>query len=219
MGPFSSFFNGKNQIDEKLKSINILRVTMRQNEASVQTSNLIAELMDKPSLLNGMEDMDELGNFLTHQLNNFQRNDEIQFIIEIAFFASTKAINKHMHLNNIYDRLVVLYNAEDFLIDTIKEANNLQYQPLNRMNSMHNIKYRAEDMLLKMRYHDLFQENKFYRNGANDSSFNGQEFIEINDMIANGRFESNSKEEFAQLGKILIDNCYKYIAGKYSLNA
>jgi hypothetical protein len=218
MGIFSNFFNEKNQIDEKLENINILRLTMRQNEALIQTRNLIAELMRKPSLLNGMKEIGEFGNFLTHQLNNFQQNDEIQFIVEIAFFASTKAINKEMHPNNIYDRLIIMYNAEDFLIDTVKQANDLQYNPLSRMGSMYNIKYMAEDMLLKMRYHDLLQENKFYRNGANDSSFNGQEFIEISDMIINGRFESKSKDEIAQKGKVFIEKCYEYVARKYSLN-
>ena len=85
------------------------------------------------------------------------------------------------------------------------------------MGSMHNIKYMAEDILLKMRYHDLFHENQFYRNGSNDSSFNGQEFIEISDMILNGSFESRNKAEIVKKGKKHIDKCYNYIAGKYLL--
>ena len=111
-----------------------------------------------------------------------------------------------------------MYNAEDFFIDTVKEANNLQYNPLNRMGSINNIKYMAEDILLKMRYHDLFHENKFYRNGSNDSSFNGQEFIEITDMIKSGRFESVSQDEITNKGKESINKCYNYIAGKYTLD-
>lgn len=217
MGLLSNLFNGKNQIDEQLESINILRMTMRQNEALIQTRNLINELMQKPSLLNGMNNIGEFGNFLTHQLNNFQRTDEIQFIVELAFFASTKAINKQINPANLFDRLIVMYNAEDFFIDTVKEANNLLYNPLKRIGSMHNIKYMAEDLLLKMRYHDLFHENKFYRNGSNNSSFNGQEFIEITDMIKNGRFESVSQDEIANKGKESINKCYNYIAEKYSL--
>lgn len=218
MGTFSNFFSGKNQIDEKLENINILRTTMRQNEAAIQTRNFVAELMQKPSLLNGMNEIGELGNFFTNQLNSFQRNDEVQFIVEIAFFASTKAIKRQIHPNYLYDRLIILYNAEDFIIDTVKEANDLEYNPLSRMGSMHNIKYMAEDMLLKMRYCDLFNENKFYKNGSNDSSFNGQEFIEISEMITTGRFESTNKEEIANKGKEHIDKCYNYIAEKYSLN-
>ena len=217
MGIFSNLFGGKNPIDEKFENINVLRTTMRQNEAVIQTRNLISELMQKPSLLNGMKEIGEFGNFLTHQLNNFQRTDEIQFIVEIAFYASSKAINSEMHPNNLYDRLIVMYNAEDFLIDTVKEAHNFQYNPLSRMGSMHNIKYMAEDILLKMRYHDLFHENQFYRNGSNDSSFNGQEFIEISDMILNGSFESRNKAEIVKKGKEHIDKCYNYIAGKYLL--
>ena len=215
---FSNLFSGKNQIDKKLDTINILRTTMRQNEAFVQTRNLVSELMQKPSLLNGMNKIGELGNFLTNQLNSFQRNDEIQFIVEIAFFASTKAIKKQMHPNYLYDRLIILYNAEDFILDTVIASNNLEYNPLSRMGSMHNIKYMAKDILLKMRYFDLFHENKFYKNESNDSSFNGQEFLEISEMITTGRFESNNKDEIANKGKEFIDKCYNYIAEKYSIN-
>jgi hypothetical protein len=218
MALFSNLFNRKSQIDEKFENINLLIVTMRQNEALIQTRNLISELIQKPSLLNGMNNIGEFGNFLTHQLNNFQRTDEIQFIVELAFYASTKALNKQINPANLYDRLIIMYNAEDFFIDTIKEANNLQYNPLNRMGSMNNIKYMAEDILLKMRYHDLFHENKFYRNGSNDSSFNGPEFIEITNMIKSGRFESVSQDEIANKGKESIDKCYNCIAGKYSLD-
>ncbi len=217
MALFSNLFNRKNQIDEKLENINRLRVTMRQNEALIQTRNLISELKQKSSLLNGMNNIGEFGNFLTHQLDNFQGTDEIQFIVELAFYASTKALNKQINPANFYDRLIVMYNAEDFFIDTVKDANNFQYNSLNRMSSMHNIKYMAEDILIKMRYHDLFQENKFYRNSSNDSSFNGQEFIKITDMIESGRFESKSQDEIANKGKESIKKCYNYIAEKYSL--
>ncbi len=218
MALFNNLFNRKNQIDEKFENINLLRVTMRQNEALIQTRNLISELMQKPSLLNGMNNIGEFGNFLTHQLNNFQKTDEIQFIVELAFYSSTKALNKQNNPANLYDRIILMYNAEDFFIDTVKEANNLQYNPLNRMGSINNIKYMAEDILLKMRYHDLFHENKFYRNGSNDSSFNGQEFIEITDMIKSGRFESVSQDEITNKGKESINKCYNYIAGKYTLD-
>jgi hypothetical protein len=42
---FSFLFNRKNQIDEKLEKINLLRVSMQQNEAVIQTRNLISELI------------------------------------------------------------------------------------------------------------------------------------------------------------------------------
>lgn len=218
MGIFGNLFSGKNQIDEKLESINILMTTMRQNEALIQTKKLISELMQKPSMLNGMTKIGELGNFLTHQLNNFQRTEEIQFIVELAFFASSKAIKNQTNPNNFYDRLIIMYNAEDFFIDTVKEANNLQYNPLSRMGSINNIKYMAEDMLLKMKYHDLFHENKFYRNGSNDASFNGKEFIEITNMIKSGSFESDSQDVIINKGQELINKCYHYIADKHSFN-
>lgn len=220
MGIFNKIFNRKNQIDEKLEYINLLRVTMRQNEALLHTRNLINDLMQKPSLLNGMNNIGEFGNFITHQLNSFQRTNEIQFMVELAFYSSTKELNKQINPDNLYDRLIVMYNAEDFFIDTIKESNNLQYNPVNisRNNSMHHIKWQADDILLKMRYHDLFNENKFYRNGSNDSSFNDQEFIEITNMIKSGRFDSVSQEVFVNKGKESINKCYNYIAEKYSLH-
>ncbi|HCN84282.1 MAG TPA: hypothetical protein DIT07_11790 [Sphingobacteriaceae bacterium] len=217
MGLFNNLFKGKNQIDEQLERINILRVTMRQNEALNQTRSLINELMGKPSLINGMNNTGDLGNFLTHQLNNFQRTDELQFITELAFFMITKALNKQIHPSNLYDRLIIMYNSEDFLADTIIEANNLQYNPLSLMGSRHNIKYMAEDMLLKMRFHDLFHENKFYRNSSNDDSFNGQQFIEISKMINNGQFGSVNNDDISKEGGELIKKCFVFITKKYSL--
>lgn len=220
MGLFSKPFKGKNQIEEQLERINILRCTMKQDEALTETKSMIYKIMGKPSLINGMSNPGELGNFLTHQLNNFQRTDELQFINELAFFVITKTLNKQIHPFNLYDRLIIMYNGEDFLTDTIKEANNMHYNPINlsREGSLHNIKWLAEDMLLKMRFHDLFHENKFYRDGSNDDSFNGQEFIEISNMIKNGRFESVNVDDIANKGKELINKCYNFIVAKYSLD-
>jgi hypothetical protein len=216
MGLISNFFKGKNQIEERLERINTLRATMRQNEAINETKSLIYEIMRKPSSINGMNNTGELGNLLTHQLNNFQRTDELQFITELAFFLITKALNKQIHPNNLFDRLIIMYNAEDFLTDTILGASNLQYNPLSRMGSRVNIKHQAEDMLLKMRFHDLLEENKFYRNGSNNSSFNGQEFISISNMINNGQFGSISIIDIAKVGNELIQRCFVFIAAKYS---
>jgi hypothetical protein len=218
MSLFSNFFQRKYQIVQKLEKINTLNLSMRHEEALVETSGLICELMLNPSLLNEINNIGEFGNFLTTQISNFRRNDELMFISELAFFASTKAMNKNIHPDYLYDRLFIMYNAEDFFIETIKETNNLQYNPMNmsRNNSMHHIKWQAEDILLKMRYHDLFNENKFYRLGSNDSSFNGQEFIEISSMIDDGKFGLINKIDFAKEGGVFINNCYKFLAKKYS---
>jgi len=217
MGLFSNLFNGKNQIEERLERINILRCTMRQNEALTETKSMIYEIIDNPSLINGMNNPGDLGNLLTHQLNNFQRTDELQFITELAFFVITKALNKQIDPSNFFDRLIIMYNAEDFLTDTIKEANNLRYKPLSWARSLHHIKWEAEDIMLKMRYHDLFHENKFYREGSNDDSFNGREFIEISKMINDGQFGSVNKNDIVKKGDELIKKCFEFIGNKYSI--
>lgn len=216
MEKFSDFFKKLNPIDKKIEKINILRTTMRQSEASTQTRLMISELMQNPSLINGMKNLGEFGNFLTNQLNNFHQTNELQFITELAFFVITKTLNKQIHPFNLFDRLIIFYNAEDFLTDTIIETHNLQYDPLSITGSRHMIKYQAEDMLLKMRFHDLFHENKFYREGSNDSSFNGQEFIEISNMINNGQFGSVSKNDIVNEGGELIKKCYEFVAKKHS---
>jgi hypothetical protein len=218
MGLLSNFFNGKNPIDEKFTEIRILGSTMRQKEAQAQTRIMISNLMQNPSLINGMEMYGEFGNYLTNQLNNFQRTDEVQFITELAFFVISKRLNREVHPFNLFDRLIIMYNAEDFLIDTVKGANDLHYEPLSlsRFNSMHHIKWQAQDIILKMRYHDLFEENKFYRDGSNDNNFFGQEFIEISDMIENGKFAKKNINDIAKEGGELIKRCYESIASKYS---
>jgi hypothetical protein len=216
MGLVNNLFDRKNPIDEKFQEIKILESTMRQREAQAQTRLMVSNLMQNPSLINGMKIYEELGNYLTNQLNNFQRTDELQFITELTFFVISKGLNREMNPFNLFDRLVIMYNAEDFLIDTVKGANDLHYKPLSRVNSMHGIKWQAEDILLKMRYHDLFHENKFYKDGSNDDSFNGQEFTEISGMIENGKFATTNKNDFANEGGELIKRCYEFVASKYS---
>lgn len=217
MSLFSKLFNGKNPIDEKFKEIKILEVTMRQRDAQEQSRLMINNLIQNPSQINGMKMYEELGNHLTNELNNFQRADELQFITELAFFLISKRLNEGLHPFNLYDRLIILYNAEDFLEDTIMDANDLNYAPLSRVNSMHSIKWQVEAILLKMRYFDLFHENRCHRPGSNDNTFNGQEFIKITRMIENGQFSTTNKNEIVKEGGELIQKCYEFIATKYSL--
>ncbi len=218
MGIFNNLFSKKNKIQEKINNINLLRVTMRQNEAINLTKNLIRELLQTPSLINGVSDFGDFGNFLTNQFELFQSNDELQFVTEISYFASTKELNKAIAPNALYDRLFVLYNAEDFMTDTIIQANNFQHNPLSRFSSSHNIRWMADDILLKMRYHDLFHENKFYKNGSNDNTFNGQEFIDLSNRIQQGCFESKNPHDIVSKGKESIDKCFNFISRKYSLS-
>jgi hypothetical protein len=67
-----------------------------------------------------------------------------------------------------------------------------------------------------MRYHDLFHENKFNRDGSNDDSFYGQEFIDISRMIENGKFATTNKNDIVKEGGELINRCYEFVASKYS---
>lgn len=217
MSLFGNLFKRKNKIDERIENINLLNLSMRQNEALTEIRNLISDLMINNLILNETRDIGAFGNLLTLHLNHFQRTDEIMFMSEIAFFASTKAMNTNIHPDYLYDRLFIMYNCEDFFIDTIKECNNLQYKPLSRNSSMHAIKWEAEDILLKMRYHDLFNLNKFYGFQSNDLSFNGQEFIEISSMIDDGKFGAINKNDFAKEGSVHINRCYEFLANKYSL--
>ena len=102
MGLLSNLFNGKNQIDEKFKEIIILESIMRQKEAQTQTRLMISNLMQNPSLINGMKMYGEFGSYLTNQLNNFQQTDELQFITELAFFVISKRLNREIHPFNLF---------------------------------------------------------------------------------------------------------------------
>lgn len=217
MGIFSNLFNKSNGVDEKIEKIQLLKVTSKKSEAKNKTSELIYELRSNPTLINSVKDYGKLGNFLTNELNSFNRNDELQFISELSFFASSKALIKKVHPFILYDRLIILYNAEDFITDTILATNgNLSSPPIAFGRFANHSKWIADDILIKMRFHDLFYENKFYSNCSNDNSFNGQEFIDLSYRIKNGSFESKNPEEIVNLGKIAIDNCYNYISEKYS---
>ena len=94
MGIFSSLFNKSNGVDEKIENIQLLKVTSKKNEAKNKTSELFYELRSNPTLINSVKDYGKLGNFLTNELNSFNRNDELQFISELSFFASSKSLIK-----------------------------------------------------------------------------------------------------------------------------
>jgi hypothetical protein len=215
MGIFSSPFNQSEGVNKKIENIQFLKVTSKKIDARIKTDELIYELRSNPTLINSVKDFGKLGNFLTNELNSFNRNDELQFISELSFFASSKALIKKVDPFILYDRLIILYNAEDFIKDTILEMNGSQPSPMEFGRFANHSKWIADDILIKMRFHDLFYENKFYTNGSNDNSFNGQEFIDFSNRINNGSFESKNPNEVANQGKKLIDKCYNHIANKY----
>jgi hypothetical protein len=216
MGIFSKLFNKSQGVDEKIEEIKFLKNTSIINEARIKTNELIYELRSNSSLINNVKDFGKLGNFLTNELNLFNRNDELQFISELSFYASSKALIKKLDPFVLYDRLIILYNAEDFITDTILSMNGNQADPMVFGRFANHSKWIADDILIKMRFHDLFYENKFYSNGSNDSSFNGQEFINLSNRIKNGNFESKNSNDIANQGRNLIDECYNYISEKYS---
>ena len=95
MGIFSSPFNQSEGVNEKIENIQFLKVTSKKIDARIKTDELIYELRSNPTLINSVKDFGKLGNFLTNELNSFNRNDELQFISELSFFASylVSAIN------------------------------------------------------------------------------------------------------------------------------
>jgi hypothetical protein len=218
MGIFSNLFNKSTEVDEKIENIQLLKVTSKKSEAKNKTSELIYELRSNPSLINSVKDYGKLGNFLTNELNSFNRNDELQFISEMSFFASSKSLIKKVDPFILYDRLIILYNAEDFITETILAMNGNHSSSISLGRFANHSKWIADDILIKMRFHDLFYENKFHSNGGNDNSFNGQEFIDLSYRIKNGSFESKNPEEIVNLGKIEIEKCYNHIANKYQFS-
>jgi len=218
MGILNSIFNKSEGVDERIVNIQLLKITSKISEARNKTIELIYELRANPNLINSVKDYAKLGNFLTNELNSFNRNDDLQFISELSFYASSKALIKKVDPFLLYDRLIILYNAEDFITDTILAMNGNQSDPMILGRFANHSKWIADDTLIKMRFHDLFYENKFYSNGSNDNSFNGQEFIDLSNRINNGSFESKNPNDIANQGKKLIDKCYNYISEKYSYN-
>jgi hypothetical protein len=107
-------------------------------------------------------------------------------------------LKKQLDPNLLHDRILILYNAKDFKLDTIITARNFDCSPISISRSRQNIKWIAEDMLIKMRFQDLFHENKFYSNGSNDNFCTGKEFIDLSNRIQQGRFESKNPSEIAK---------------------
>jgi hypothetical protein len=119
MGILNSIFNKSEGVDERIVNIQLLKITSKISEARNKTIELIYELRANPNLINSVKDYAKLGNFLTNELNSFNRNDDLQFISELSFYASSKALIKKEDPFLLYDRLIILYNSEDFITDTI----------------------------------------------------------------------------------------------------
>lgn len=213
-----SMFGQKNEINERLEVINILLVTNKEREANDELSKLIRELIVSPKTINEVTKPGEFGNLLTNLFNNFNDNDELQFIVEIAFYLISKGLLKESTPNGLYDRLIVMYNGEDFLMETIKQSQGLEYNTLSRLGSRHIINHQISDLLMKMRYHDLVTENRFWRNGENGNDFNKSQLIELVTQIQDGYFGENIGVKEVELeGKHLINKTNQFIIDKYSL--
>ena len=217
MNFIKNIFSSKNGINEKLKTINLLRVTNKGRQANDEISSLIKDLMSSPKAINDINNLGEFGNLLTNLLNNFNQNDELQFIVEIAFYAISKGLVKDTSPHGLYDRIIVMYNGEDFLKETIRQSQGLEYNPLSRLGSRHMINHQVDDLLMKMRYHDLVSENRFWRNGENGNDFNKGQLIELTNQINGGYFGENIGVKEVELeGKKLINKTFQFIAEKYS---
>lgn len=214
----SKYFSLKKGINEKLEEINMLLATKKDGQAIDVLNLFISNLKNSPKTINDIIKIGEFGNLLTNMFTNFEDNDDLQFIVEIAFYAISKELNQIISPSSLYDRIIILYNGEDFLKETIIQTHRLEHNPLSRSRSHHMINHQVNDILMKMRYHDLVKENRFWRNGVNGSEFNMRQLNELTTQIQNGYFGENLGAKEIELdGDKLISKTFEYIAEKYSM--
>ena len=219
---FDNLFNNKSEktiqsiIDTSVLNIDMLSHFGKETESRNEGIMLVKKLIQNPKLIKDVVNYGNLGNFLVNQLEVFTNPLELQFISEISFYSLSKSMEKELNDINLYNRIYVLFSADDFLMDTIKEMENIVANPLS-MTQNNSGKHKIYTVLLKMKFHDLFHENKNYRKQFTENPHHISEFEELNDLVIKGHFENKDKMEVEKEGHHLIRKMSEFIAKKYFL--
>ena len=142
--------------------------------------------------------------------------DDFQLIAELAYYFISKEIRDDTLVLNplvLYDRVIVLFNGEDFIKDTIKEAFDLQLDFSKLLSSIRTPDHDAQDYLNMMRIADFEHKYKIY----DTSDFFRQQKIDLDQLIARGRFGRNkSRQEIVSEGKTTHEKVYNYLDSKFN---
>jgi hypothetical protein len=140
--------------------------------------------------------------------------DDLQIITEISYFFISKAIKINVIKNLfIIDRIILLFNSEDFLKETIQEALDIKINFLSMLQRPRMINFKLNDYLYKMRISDLEDKNVFY----NHIQFLNSKKTEYDHLIAQGYFGNLLKENVIEEGKKLHEKLFIYIGKKFDI--
>lgn len=164
-----------------------------------------------------LNDIYEYGLFGKAFLLMFEQNisndqDDLQLISEISYLFLSKAIEDDIFKSRyLIDRLILLFNGEDFLKDTIKNALDLRVNILSPMNAPNMLNHQLQDNLYKMRIANFEHEHAVY----NHIPFLMQKKLEYDHLLEINYFgNSKSKSEIILEGNIIHNKVYKYLENK-----
>ena len=138
--------------------------------------------------------------------------DDLQLITELCYYFISKGIEENYVKGQlILDRIILLFNSEDFLKETIKNTLSLKVSLLNPMQSPYMIYHELADNLDMMRIADLEDKNAFYKH----IDFLNQKKLEFDELFEREYFgEKIKKEDIIILGKKLHSKVFVYIENK-----
>lgn len=139
--------------------------------------------------------------------------DDLQLITELSYYFISKAIEENfVKFQFILDRIILLFNSEDFLKDTIKNTLELKVDYINSLQSPHMIRHRLTYNLNLMRVSDLEDQEANYTH----IDFLNQKKAEFDELFQRGEYfgEKKTRDDIIEMGKSLHLKVFTYIENK-----
>lgn len=141
--------------------------------------------------------------------------DDLQLIVEVAYYYLTQAITAKGGINPeyLFDRIVLIYNGEDFVLDIIKKVYDLRVSFIDSNSSPRLIQIKSRQYLEKMRVSDFETEPKVYKT----NNFLQEKKSELDGLIQNKVLGVYlSKEDIIAEGKVTHQKVFDYIQQKFA---
>lgn len=184
------------------------------DQARQLSGQVLSAVKENPNLLKSIEENGLFGKSFLLMFEQGVSNNErdLQLITELSYFFLSKAIEENlMKAGFILDRVILLFNSEDFMKDTIKNALNIRINFLSPTSSPHTVNQNLDDYLTMMKIADLEDKHAIY----NHISFLAQKKNEFDQLIARRYFGNDKTKTFViKEGVELHEKVFNYIQTK-----
>ncbi len=180
-------------------------------EARQYSLKVLSAAKTNPKLLRNIKESGLFGKcfLLMFEQGVSDYQNDLQLISELSYFFLSKGIEEHLIKSQlILDRIILLFNSEDFIKDTMKRALNMNVNILSRLESPQMINHKLNDYLDMMRIADLEDENAIYGN----IDFLKAKKRDYDKLIAQQYYgKGKTKDDIISLGRDIHEKISGYI--------